>query len=143
MDLDSDINTDFEENSPYQEGIISETHQRPDRSYLQEPPKLDSLINTGRLVQKFLTKQVVIDKILKIIQRKVLKETHLCVTVKEIQAGYLSSPHFKDLYLYLAQNKLQSKKNAIHKVELLDLLLFKLVTTPEEKSALLAIAELM
>ena len=30
-DLDKDINMDFKENSPYQEGIISETYQRHDR----------------------------------------------------------------------------------------------------------------
>ena len=53
---------------------------------------------------------------LKIIQRKVLKGTHLPVTVKEIQAGYLISPYFKDLYLYLAHNKLPSTKAAICKV---------------------------
>ena len=29
MDLDTDVNTDFKENSPYQEGVISETYQRP------------------------------------------------------------------------------------------------------------------
>ena len=52
----------------------------------------------------------------------------------------------KDLYLYPAQNKLPSTKTAICKVEtlaekyiLLDLLLFKLVTTPEKETALLAI----
>ena len=67
-DLDTDINVDFEENSPYQEGVISETYQRPDRSYFQEPPELDSVINTGRQVQKFLQKQADMDKILKIIQ---------------------------------------------------------------------------
>ena len=39
-----------------------------------------------------------IDKVLKIIQRRVLKGTHLSVTIKEIQAGYLTSPYFKDLY---------------------------------------------
>ena len=47
-------------------------------------------------MQKFLPKQADIDKILKIIQRKVLKGTHLTVTVKEIQAGYFISPYFKD-----------------------------------------------
>ena len=51
MDLDTDANMDFEENSPYQEGVISEIYQRPNRSYFQEPPNLDSLINTGKLVQ--------------------------------------------------------------------------------------------
>ena len=44
---------DFEENSPYQEGVISEMYQTPDRSYFQEPPELDTLISTGKLVQKF------------------------------------------------------------------------------------------
>ena len=30
IDSDIDMNTDFEENSPYQEGIISESYQRLD-----------------------------------------------------------------------------------------------------------------
>ena len=42
---------------------------------------------------------------------------HIPVTGKEIQTGYLISPYFKDLYLYLAQNKLSSTKTAICKVE--------------------------
>ena len=73
MDLDTDINTDFEENSPYQEAVISERYQWPDRSYFQEPPELDSLISTDKLVKNFSTKPAEIDKMLKLIQRKVLK----------------------------------------------------------------------
>ena len=129
--------------------MISEIYQRPDKSCFQEPQELDSLINTGKLAQKFLPKQPDIDKILKTIQRKVLKGTHLPETVKEIQAGYLISPYFKDLYLYLAQNRLPSTKTAIHKVEtlvkkyiLLDSLLFKLVATAGRETALLAIPKI-
>ena len=48
-DLDMDINMDFEENSPYQKVVISETYQRPNRSYFHEPPELDSLIYSRRL----------------------------------------------------------------------------------------------
>ena len=44
---------------------------------------------------------------------------HLSVTIKEIQAGYLISLYFKDIYLYLAQTKLPSSKVAIKKVEAL------------------------
>ena len=93
--------------------------------------------------------QADIVKILKIIQRKVLKVAHLSMSVKEIQAGYLISPYSKDLYLYLAQNKLPNTKMDICKVEmlaeryiLLDSLLFKLVTTPEKEMALFAIPEI-
>ena len=64
-------------------------------------------------MQKFLPKQVDIDKILKVIQRKVLKGIPLPIAIKEIQAGYLVSPYFKDIYLYLTQNKLPSTKTAI------------------------------
>ena len=71
------------------------------------------------MIQKFLPKQTDIDKILTVIQRKVLKGTHLPVEIKEIQAGYLNSPYFKEIYLYLAQNKLPSYKAAIRKIETL------------------------
>ena len=74
---------------------------------------------------------------------------HLLLTIKEIQAGYLTSPYFKDLYLYLAQNKLPSKRSAMHKVEalverfiLLDSLLFKSVTMPNKETVLLAIPKI-
>ena len=69
--------------------------------------------------------------------------------IKEIQAGYLSSTYFKDLYLFLSQNKLPSKRSAIKKVEtlaesfvLLDSLIFKLVMTPDKEAAVLAIPEI-
>ena len=52
----------------------------------------------GNLIHKFLPRQTDIDKILHIIQRKVLKGTHLLVEIKEIQAGYLHSPYFKEIY---------------------------------------------
>ena len=149
MDLDTDRYIDFEENAPYQEVIILETYERPDKSYIQEPMELKDLIDTTKLIQKFLPKQTDIDKILNIIKREVLKGTHLPLTIKETQAGYLTSPYFKDLYLYLAQNKVPSKKSAICKVEnlaerfiLLDSLLFKIVTTPEKEAVLLAMPEI-
>ena len=70
--INSDINLDFEENSLFQEGVISETYHRPIKSFFQEPQELNDLINTGNLVHKFLPKQTDIDKILKVVQRKVL-----------------------------------------------------------------------
>ena len=118
-DINPNINLDFEENSPFQEGVLSETFQRPDKSFFQEPKELGDLINKGNLIQKFLPKQADIDKILKVIQRKVLKGTHLLVDIKEMQARYLQSSYFKDIYLYLSQNKLPSSKAAIRKTETL------------------------
>ena len=125
---------------------MSETFQRPDKSFFQEPKELGDHINKGNIINKFLPKQADIDKMLKVIQRKVLKGTHLPVEIKEIQAGYLHSSYFKDIYIYLSQNKLPSSKAAIRKIEslaekyiLLDSLLFKI--KPEKETVVLAIPE--
>ena len=144
--INPDVNLDFEENFPFQEGIISETLQRPDKSFFQEPKELNDLINTGNLIQRFLLKWADTDRVLKVIQRNILKGTHLPVKMKEIQSRYLNSSHFKDIYLYFSQNKLPTSKTAIRKVEmlvkryvLLDSLLFKI--TPEKETAVLAVPE--
>ena len=56
LELDLEINRDIEENLPYQEGIISEIYQRPHKSQLVDPPELTDLVNTERIVQKYLPK---------------------------------------------------------------------------------------
>ena len=63
LDLDLEINRDIEENSPYQEGIISEVYERPHKSQFVDPPELTDLVNTEKIVQKYLPKQADIDKI--------------------------------------------------------------------------------
>ena len=88
---------------------MSKTFQRPDKSFFQEAKELSNLTNKQNLIHKYLPKQTDIDKILEVIQRKVLKGTHFLGEIKEIQAGYLHSSYFKDIYLYLSQNKLSSK----------------------------------
>ena len=100
----------------------------------------------GNLIHKFLPRQTDIDKILHIIQRKVLKGTHLLVEIKEIQAGYLHSPYFKEIYQYLSQNKLPHCILVIKKLEalseryiLLDSLLFRIY--PDKEKVVLVIPE--
>ena len=47
----SDMKTDIEENLPFQENIISEIYQRPDKSYFQEPIELKDLVDTKNIIQ--------------------------------------------------------------------------------------------
>ena len=56
LDNDLDRKVEIEENSPFQEGIISEIYERPDTSYIQEPQELKDLIDTTKLIQTFLLK---------------------------------------------------------------------------------------
>ena len=140
---------EIEENLPFQESIISEVYERPDKSYFPEPIGFKDIIDTNNIIQQFLPKQTDIDKILEVIRKKVLKGTHLPLMITEIQTGYLSRLYFKDIYLYLVQNRLSVKKAVIKRVEvlaekyiILDSLLFKLTTIPGKETALLAIPEI-
>ena len=85
----------IEKNSPHQEGVITKSYVAPDQSYLEQPQELIKLVNTSKFIQRHLLQQADIDKILNVIKRKVLKGTHLPITIKEIQAGYLNSPFFR------------------------------------------------
>ena len=126
---------------------MSKTFQRPDKSFFQEHKKIGNLVNKGNFIHKYLSKQMDIDKMLETILRKVLKGIHLPIKMKEIQAGYLCSPYFKDLCLYLLQNKLPSSKPIIRKIEtlaeryvMLDSLLFKI--SSDKETAVLAVPEM-
>ena len=95
-----------------------------------------------------LPKQRDIDKILEIIRKEGVKGNTFTINIKEIQAGYLNSSYFKDIYLYLVQNRLPAKRALIKRVEvlaekyiILDSLLLKLITIPGRETALLAIPE--
>ena len=126
---------------------MSETFQRLDKLFFQNPKEIGDLINKEDIVHKFLPKQTDINKILEVIQRKVLKGTRLPIEIKEIQVGCLHSPYFKDLYLHLLQNRFPSSKSVIRKLEtlsekyvLLDSLLFRI--SPEKETAVVAIPEM-
>ena len=42
---------EIEENLPFQDSIISEIYERPDKSYFQEPIELKDLIDTNNIIQ--------------------------------------------------------------------------------------------
>ena len=58
-----------------------------------------------------------LNKVINLRKGKLLKVTHFPITIKEIKAGYLNIPYFKNIHLYLAQNKLLSSKAAMQQVE--------------------------
>ena len=49
-DIDNiNLTFDFEENSPFQEGVMSNTFQRLNKSFFQKPKELGNLINKENL----------------------------------------------------------------------------------------------
>ena len=45
------MKTSIEENSPFQENLISKIYERPDKSYFQEPIELKDLADTKNITQ--------------------------------------------------------------------------------------------
>ena len=100
------------------------------------PPPLESLLDKARMAYKFLPKHGDIDRLIAKINKKVLRDTNLCVDLRDLKAAYLTSPHFRDIYLYLLQNRMPLGKGAAKRLDqnarnylILDGLLFKIPTS--------------
>ena len=98
------------------------------------PPPLESLLDKAKTAYKFLPKQGDIDRLIAKINKKVLRDTNLCVDLRDVKAAFLTSPHFRDIYLYLLQNRLPLGKGAAKRLDqnarnylILDGLLFKIL----------------
>ena len=102
------------------------------------PPPLESLSDKAKMAYKFLPKQGDIDRLIDKINKKVLRDTNLCVDLRDLKAAYLTSPHFRDIYLYLLQNRMPLGKGAAKRLDqnarnclILDGLLFKILENGE------------
>ena len=102
------------------------------------PPPLESLLDKAKMAYKFLPKQCDIDRLIVKINKKVLRDTNLCVDLRDLKAAYLTSPHFRDIYLYLLQNRMPLGKGAAKRLDqnarnylILDGLLFKILDDGE------------
>ena len=102
------------------------------------PPPLESLLDKAKMAYRFLPKQGDIDRLIAKINKKVLRDTNLCVDLRDLKAAYLTSPHFRDIYLYLLQNRMPLGKGAAKRLGqnarnylILDGLLFKILDDGE------------
>ena len=59
------INLNFEENSLFHEGIISETIQRLNKSFFQNLKELEDLIDKGNLIHRFFPNKQILTKFYK------------------------------------------------------------------------------
>ena len=69
-------------------------------------------MDATKVTHKFLPKQGEIERLIKQINRKVLRDTKLPGCLKDLRAAYLTSPHFKHIYLNLLQNRAPLKNSA-------------------------------
>ena len=102
------------------------------------PSPLESLLDKTKMAYKFLPKQGDIDRLLAKINKKMLRDTNLCVDLRDLKVAFLTSTHFRDIYLYLLQNRVPLGKGAAKQLnqnarnyQILDGLLFKILDDGE------------
>ena len=116
------------------EEVLDPQIRIPDQSDFELPPPLQDIVDPSKITHKFLPKQGEIDRLINKINKKVLKDTKLSMNLRDLRAVYLQSPHFRDIYLNLTQNKVPLGKEAAKRLEqnarnylILDGLLFKII----------------
>ena len=102
---------------PFSEGIVEPVFKRPEMSDFEIPPVLEDMIPDGALIHKHLPRQADIDRIMIQINRKYLKRMHLPCSLKDMQAGYMQSPHFCDIYNVLMFNKYPKSRRTVEKLQ--------------------------
>ena len=116
------------------EEVLDPQIRIPDQSDFEIPLPLQEIVDPSKITHKFLPKQGEIDRLIKQINKKVLRDTKLNLNLRDLRAAYLQSPHFRDIYLNLTQNKVSLGKGAAKRLEqnarkylILDGLFFKII----------------
>ena len=99
------------------EEVLTPQIRIPDQSDFELPPPLQDVVDPTKITHKFLPKQGEIDRLINQINKKVLRDIKLSMNLIDLKAAYLTSPHFRDIYLNLTQNKVPLGKGAARRLE--------------------------
>ena len=117
-----------------EEEVLDPEIQIPQLKDFIPPQSLDKVVDLSKTAYKFLPKQGEIDRLLKQIEKKVLRDINISNELRDLKAAYMESPHFRDIYINLMSGKVPFNKGAARRMEnsvrdymTLDGLLFKIV----------------
>ena len=79
------------------------------------PQSLDKVVDLSKAAYKFL--QGEIDRLLKQIEKKVLRDINISNEFRDLKAAYMDSPHFRDIYLNLMHGKVPLNKGATRRMK--------------------------
>ena len=132
-DLRGDPFLDPEDEKPLEEAVVEGHFRSPILEDFIIPPTLSEETKGKTILAKNLPKQTDIDRLLAVLNRKILTRSRFPDGLKDLEAAYTHSACFKDIYEYLRYNKLPSNPRKAHQIQinannhfLLGTLLFKL-----------------
>ena len=82
-----------------QEEVLDPEIQIPQLKDFIPPQSLDKVVDLSKTAYKFLPKQGEIDRLLKQIKKKVLRDINISDELRDLKAAYIESPHFRYIYI--------------------------------------------
>ena len=92
------------------------------------PPTLGEAVKGKTVLAKNLPKQTDIDRLMKVLNRKILHRSRFPESLKDLEAAYMHSGVFKDIYEYLKFNRLPTNHIKAKQVQINSLKYFVLGT---------------
>ena len=106
QDLKGDPWLDPRAEPPLEESSVDAQFRHPMQEDFIIPPTLAEAFKNKTLLAKDLPKQTDIDRLMKVLNRKILAHSRFPEPMKDLEASYIHSGFFKDIYEYIRYNKL-------------------------------------
>ena len=117
---------------PFHDTSVDAMFVPPELTDFTLPPTLEQYAKGQKFISRTMPRQTEVEKLLKHLNRKVLRETRFPSTLKDMEAAYNNSAAFRDVYQYLRYNKLPPNRRISVRIQpnaqdyfLLGCLLFK------------------
>ena len=132
QDIEPTHDLDPELEIPFHETSVEAMFTPPDIKDFSLPPTLQQYTKNQNFIAQTMPRQTEIERLLKQLNRKVLRETRFPSSLKDMEAAYNNSAAFRDVYHYLRYNKLPPNRKLSVRIQsiaqdyfLLGCLLFK------------------
>ena len=102
---------------PLHETSVEAMFRAPELKDFTLPPTLSQHLEGKTILAQTMPRQTEIDRLMRQINRKILTQTRLPSSMKDLEAAYCGSSAFKDVFQYLRYNKLPSNRNLSKKVQ--------------------------
>ena len=116
-DLRGDPFLDSEEERPLEETMVERNFRSPVLDDFIITPTLSEETKAKTILAKNLPKQTDIDRVLAVLNRKILTRSRFPDGLKGLEAAYIHSTCFKDIYEYLSYHKLPSYLRKVQQIQ--------------------------
>ena len=116
-DLRGDPSLDPDRELPLQESAVEGMFRAPILEDFIVPPTSEEETRGKEILAKNLPKQNDIDKLMKVLNRKILTRSRFPDSLKDLETAYVQSAYFKDVYEYLRYNRLPTNVRKAYQVQ--------------------------